>query len=163
MKIYLQQGFTLIELMIVIAIIGVLAAIALPAYQNFVSKAQVSAGLAEIAPAKTPVELALANVSLLNNISATDAAGLLPFGIRSTTSTRCSYKIVINVSALASYGQAGVQCTLNGSGSVQGHIIRFERTADVPPDPGRWTCRTDVDAKFAPVGCVVSATPLVSI
>ena len=149
-----QNGFTLIELMIVIAIIGVLAAIALPAYQDFVSKAQVSVGLAEIA---------LVNVSLLNNISATDAAGLLPFGIRSATSTRCSYKIVINVSALASYGQAGVQCTLNGSGSVQGRIIRFERTADAPPETGQWTCRTDVDAKFAPVGCVVSATTLVSI
>lgn len=163
MKSLMQRGFTLLELMVVVAIIGVLAAFVLPAYQGFMSKAQVSAGLAEIAPAKTPVELALANVSLLSDISATDAAGLLPFGIRSTTSTRCSYKIVINVSALASYGQAGVQCTLNGSGSVQGRIIRFERTADAPPDPGRWTCRTDVDAKFAPVGCVVSATPLVSI
>ena len=163
MKSSTQQGFTLIELMIVIAIIGVLAAVALTAYQDFVSKAQVSAGLAEIASAKTPVELALVNVSLLSDISVTDAAGLLPFGIRSATSTRCTYKVVINVSALASYGRAGVQCTLNGSGSVQGRIIRFERTADAPPDTGRWTCNTDVDAKFAPVGCAVSATALSSI
>ena len=155
-----QHGFTLIELMIVIAIIGVLAGFVLPAYQDFASKAQVSAGLAEIASAKTPVESALVNVSLLSDISVTDAAGLLPFGIRSATSTRCTYKVVINVSALASYGRAGVQCTLNGSGSVQGRIIRFERTADAPPDTGRWTCNTDVDAKFAPVGCAVSATAL---
>ena len=149
--------------MIVITIIGVLAGFVLPAYQDFVSKAKVSAGLAEIASAKTPVELALANVSLLSDICVTDAAGLLPFGIRSATSTRCTYKVVINVSALASYGRAGVQCTLNGSGSVQGRIIRFERTADAPPDTGRWTCNTDVDAKFAPVGCAVSATALSSI
>ncbi len=163
MKSLMQRGFTLLELMVVVAIIGVLAAFVLPAYQGFMSKAQVSAGLAEIESAKTPMELALANMNLVNDVTATDSAGLLPFGITSAASKRCSYKIVINVSALASYGQAGVQCTLNGSGSVQGRIIRFERTADAPPDPGRWTCRTDVDAKFAPVGCVVSATPLVSI
>ena len=163
MKSLMQRGFTLLELMVVVAIIGVLAAFVLPAYQGFMSKAQVSAGLAEIESAKTPMELALANMNLVNDVTATDSAGLLPFGITSAASKRCSYKIVINVSALASYGNAGVQCTLNGSGSVQGHIIRFERTADAPPDPGQWTCRTDVDAKFAPVGCVVSATTLVSI
>ena len=145
-----QQGFTLVGLMVVIAIISVLAAVATPAYQDYVSKAQVGAGLAEIAPAKTPVKLALANVSLPSDICASDATALAPFGFTSAASTRCSYKVVINVIALASYGQAGVQCTLNGSGTVRGRIIRFERI-------------TDVDAKFAPVGCVVSTTALASI
>lgn len=50
-----QQGFTLIELMIVVAIIGILAAIAIPAYQDYTIRAQVSEGLSLSAGAKTAV------------------------------------------------------------------------------------------------------------
>jgi type IV pilus assembly protein PilA len=154
-----QQGFTLVELMVVVAILGVMASVALPVYQDFYSKAQVSGGLAEIASAKTPVELALTNMSSLNDISVADAADLLPFGLDPSSSKRCTYKIVINVRSMASYGQAGVQCTLSGMNAIQGHIIRFERT----PITGQWSCRTDVAAKLAPVGCTVSETALASI
>ncbi len=50
-----QQGFTLIELMIVVAIIGILAAIAIPAYQDYTIRAQISEGLTLSAGAKTAV------------------------------------------------------------------------------------------------------------
>jgi type IV pilus assembly protein PilA len=51
----IQQGFTLIELMIVVAIIGILAAIAIPAYQDYTIRAQVSEGMSLAAAAKTAV------------------------------------------------------------------------------------------------------------
>ncbi|HEY0490257.1 MAG TPA: prepilin-type N-terminal cleavage/methylation domain-containing protein, partial [Telluria sp.] len=53
LKKHAQAGFTLIELMIVIAIIGVLAAIAIPAYQDYLAKAKATAAYADIAAGKT--------------------------------------------------------------------------------------------------------------
>ena len=68
-----QQGFTLIELMIVIAIVGILAAIALPAYQDYTVRAKVSEGLAAMAEAKTTIaEYYSAN----NSFPSLDAAGI---------------------------------------------------------------------------------------
>ena len=60
-----QSGFTLIELLFVISIIGILAAVALHAYQNYVYKSEVSAGLAEISGGKAPmvIEVSEGNVT----------------------------------------------------------------------------------------------------
>jgi type IV pilus assembly protein PilA len=63
MKRSMQKGFTLIELMIVVAIIGILAAVALPAYQDYTVRAKVTEGLSLAASAKTAVSENVANAA----------------------------------------------------------------------------------------------------
>lgn len=74
-----QQGFTLIELMIVVAIIGILAAIALPAYQDYTVRAKIQEGVSISAPVRTALGIACSDASLsasTGNDTAAEAAAL---------------------------------------------------------------------------------------
>jgi type IV pilus assembly protein PilA len=69
-----QKGFTLIELMIVVAIIGILAAVALPAYQNYTNRANVASSIAELAAYKTGIADCIGSLGLASGVAITACA-----------------------------------------------------------------------------------------
>ncbi len=81
-----QQGFTLIELMIVVAIIGILAAIAIPAYQDYTVRAKVGEGINALAPAKMAVSEFYISSGWMPSLTVSAAVNTSPPGVTARVS-----------------------------------------------------------------------------
>ncbi len=170
-----QQGFTLIELMIVVAIIGILAAVAIPQYQNYVAKSQVARVMSETGALRTAIETCMmegldhskcqlgwtksnligqeeGNGSGDNNPGAGDppASGGGGGGSGDALQVQEGLRVTIDLEE----NTASIEATFGGSASsaINNKTLTWTRNNE-----GSWSCATTVDPKYAPSGC--SADP----
>ncbi len=131
-----QQGFTLIELMIVVAIIGILAAVALPAYRDYTVRAKVS-------------EVILAASSAKNTISEfAQVNGAMPAATSVSIDTQTSTYV-----ASVAYAANVITATAKGDGAISGDTITLTGTFVSGTGQVTWACSGSISSKFRPSSC----------
>ena len=139
----LKQGFTLIELMIVVAIVGILAAVAIPAYQDYLARSQMVEALNLLSGTKTPIADYYGNV------------GTWPIGSTfSSLITQQSGKYVASMSA-ANPSDFEITVTMRNAGVSPG--VRGKQLQLATSNAQTWTCKpatvNGVDSKYLPQVC----------
>ncbi|MFV1873662.1 MAG: pilin [Oleiphilus sp.] len=139
-----QQGFTLIELMIVVAIIGILAAVAIPAYQDYTVRAKVTEVLSVAAAAKTSISEFYSSVGEMP--ADADAAGVNTNDAQSTYISDIAYTQTSTTVADVTYTLTNLNSEINTE------TIEFEGTGTT--NGITWTCSGGTaPAKFLPANC----------
>lgn len=141
-----QQGFTLIELMIVVAIIGILAAIAIPAYQDYIARSQVTEAASLAGGLKTRVAEVY---SLEGEVAAANSGSN---GVPAAADVKGEYVASVTVTdgvIVALFNTTGVAKPLSGESITW--------TPTESSDNIQWKCTSTLEQKFLPKGCTTSA------
>ena len=142
MRKQVQKGFTLIELMIVVAIIGILAAVALPAYQDYTVRARVTEGLSLASAAKTTVA---ENAASGTNLDAGWTAPTATDAVTSVAINGGNGEITITYTAAAGGGTILMVPQSGGAALASGTVA---------PNSIVWDCAGgSLDAKYRPSSC----------
>ncbi|SLJ83535.1 pilin [Psychrobacter sp. DAB_AL43B] len=162
-----QKGFTLIELMIVVAIIGILAAIAIPQYQNYIAKSQVSRVMGETGNLKTAVEDCM-NSGRTASIVNTGGTGATTCSLGATTSNIQGAAVtngsdatdgfpLVSIDGEANTASIAATFSNNAASTLQAtgkNTLTWTRLAN-----GTWSCWTTVEDKYRPSSCTASTAP----
>jgi len=136
----IQQGFTLIELMIVVAIIGILAAVALPAYQDYTTRAKVSEVVIMASPAKLAVAETVSSLGGLASLTAANSGYVFPGATK-------------YVSGVAITDATGVVTATSIVNNAPGDIVLTPVEVAAGTGQLRWTCTTTINVKYVPAEC----------
>jgi len=147
-----QQGFTLIELMIVVAIIGILAAVAIPAYKDYTTRAKMSEVLVMMEPAKLAVSETVSSKGSL--------AAYITDGGDGPTAGYNFPGVTDYVSGIA-VANNGTNVTVTATSTVPGAsgtvVLTASEVTGTAPGVGSgqltWACTSTIDGKFLPANC----------